>query len=176
MKNIISFILEKLLPFNVYIMVGLPGSGKSTWIKNNLSKDIEIINQDAIRVELGIMDNVDDKKIGDKQQEKEVSKINDERVEKLIKDRKDFVIDNTNVKAGRVENYYNRLKKAGANVKIILVDTDAKTCYDRRKKDIPENVINQMDLGVQKVKKQFKDNEDLQIVHNKPVYEHSTAL
>ena len=167
MKNIISFILEKLLPFNVYIMVGLPGSGKSTWIKNNLSKDIEIINQDAIRVELGIMDNVDDKKIGDKQQEKEVSKINDERVEKLIKDRKDFVIDNTNVKAGRVENYYNRLKKAGANVKIILVDTDAKTCYDRRKKDIPENVINQMDLGVQKVKKQFKDNEDLQIVHNK---------
>ena len=166
MKNIISFILEKLSPFNVYIMVGLPGSGKSTWIKNNLPKDIEIINQDAIRVELGIMDNVDDKKIGDKQQEKEVSRINDERVEKLIKDRKDFVIDNTNVKVGRVENYYNRLKKVGANVKIILVDTDAKTCYDRRKKDIPENVINQMDLGVQKVKKQFKDNKDLQIVHN----------
>ena len=112
------------------------------------------------------MDNDEQKRIGNKEQEKEVSKINDERVEKLIKDRKDFVIDNTNVKAGRVENYYKRLKKAGANVKIILVDTDAKTCYDRRKKDIPENVINQMDMGVQKVKQQFKDNKDLQIVHN----------
>ena len=32
--------------------------------------------------------------------------------------------------------------------------------------DIPENVINQMDMGVQKVKQQFKDNKDLQIVHN----------
>lgn len=166
MKNIISFILEKLSPFNVYIMVGLPGSGKSTWIKNNLPEDIEIINQDSIRIELGIMDNDEQKRIGNKEQEKEVSKINDERVEKLIKDRKDFVIDNTNVKAGRVENYYKRLKKAGANVKIILVDTDAKTCYDRRKKDIPENVINQMDMGVRKVKQQFKDNKDLQIVHN----------
>ena len=40
MKNIISFILEKLSPFNVYIMVGLPGSGKSTYIKEELPKSL----------------------------------------------------------------------------------------------------------------------------------------
>ena len=166
MKNIISFILEKLSPFNVYIMVGLPGSGKSTWIKNNLPKDIEIINQDSIRIELGIMDNDEQKRIGNKEQEKEVSKINDERVDKLIKDRKDFVIDNTNVKAGRVENYYNRLKKLGANVKIVVVDTPVEICIKRRNDCIPENIIKQMNLGVQKVKQQFKDNKDLEIIHN----------
>ena len=33
MKNIISFLLEKLSEFNVWIMCGLPGSGKSTYIK-----------------------------------------------------------------------------------------------------------------------------------------------
>ena len=66
MKNIISFLFEKLSEFNVWIMCGLPGSGKSTYIKEELPKNIEIINQDSIRVELGIMDNVEEKKLGNK--------------------------------------------------------------------------------------------------------------
>ena len=166
MKNILSFILEKLSPFNVWIMVGLPGAGKSTYIKEKLPKSISIVSQDYIRQELGIMKDDIHKAIGTIEQEKEVTKINDERVEKLIKDRKDFVIDNTNVKAGRVENYYNRLKKLGANVKIVVVDTPVEICIKRRNDCIPENIIKQMNLGVQKVKQQFKDNKDLEIIHN----------
>ena len=166
MKDIEHFLFEKLTQFNVWIMVGLPGSGKSTWIKENLPDDIEVVNQDSIRVELGIMDNIDKKKIGDKEQEKEVSKINDERIDKLISARQNFVIDNTNVKAGRVENYYKRLLKAGANVKIVIIDTPADICYERRKNDIPKSVIEQMDEGVQKVKKQFGDDKNTIIVKN----------
>jgi len=166
MKNILLFILEKLSPFNVWIMVGLPGAGKSTYIKEKLPKSISIVSQDYIRQELGIMKDDIHKAIGTTEQEKEVTKINDERVEKLIKDRKDFVIDNTNVKVGRVENYYNRLKKLGANVKIVVVDTPVDICIKRRNDCIPENVIKQMNLGVQKVKQQFKDNKDLEIIHN----------
>lgn len=166
MKNILLFISEKLSPFNVWIMVGLPGSGKSTWIDNNLNGNIEIVNQDAIRVELGIMKDIDHKKIGDRQQEKQVSKINDERIEELILNRKDFVIDNTNVKAGRVENYYRRLTKAGANVKIVIIDTPVETCIERRKDDIPKNVIEKMDAGVQKVKDQFGKDKNTIIVKN----------
>lgn len=166
MKNILSFILEKLSPFNVWIMVGLPGAGKSTYIKEKLPKLISIVSQDYIRQELGIMKDDIHKAIGTTEQEKEVTKINDERVEKLIKDRKDFVIDNTNIKVGRVENYYNRLKKLGANVKIVIVDTPVEICIKRRNDCIPENVIKQMNIGVQKVKQQFKDNKDLEIIHN----------
>ena len=146
MKNICSFILEKLNSFNVWIMCGLPGSGKSTYIKENLPKDIEIINQDSIRVELGIMDNVDKKKIGNSEQEKEVRKINFERIDNCINNRKDFVVDNTNIKFGYVQNLYDRLKKAGANVKIIIIDTPVNICKKRRKNNIPEQVLDDMQL------------------------------
>lgn len=166
MRSIINFLFEKLSPFNAWIMVGLPGSGKSTWINENLPDGINIVNQDSIRVELGIMDDVDHKKIGDRQQEKEVSKLNDERIEELILNREDFVIDNTNVKAGRVENYYRRLTKAGANVKIVIIDTPVETCIERRKNDIPKSVIEQMNAGVQKVKEQFGKDKNTIIVTN----------
>lgn len=37
----------------VYIMCGIPGSGKSTWISNNLDENIKIISRDIIRYKLG---------------------------------------------------------------------------------------------------------------------------
>ena len=166
MKSIITYLFEKQNPFNVWIMCGLPGSGKSTYIKEELPKNIEIINQDSIRVELGIMDNVEEKKLGNKEQEKEVSRICLERIDKAIKERKDFVIDNTNVKAGRVKNYYDKLKKVGANVQIIIVDTPKEICKERRKNDIAEKVIDDMQLGIDKVKEKFKNNKDTKIITN----------
>ena len=167
MKNIISFLLEKLSEFNVWIMCGLPGSGKSTYIKEELPKNIEIINQDSIRVELGIMDNVEEKKLGNKKQEKEVSRICLERIDKAIKERKDFAIDNTNIKAGRVQNFYSKLKKVGANVQIIIIDTPKEICKERRKNDISEKVIDDMQLGIDKVKKNFKNNKDTKIISDR---------
>lgn len=164
MKDIYSFILEKLSSFNVWIMCGLPGSGKSTYIKENLPNDIEIINQDSIRVELGIMDNINKKKIGNSEQEKEVKRINFERIDNCINNRKDFVVDNTNIKSGYVQNLYDRLKKVGANVKIIIIDTPVDICKERRKNDIPEKVIDDMQLGIDKVKKKFSKNKDTEII------------
>lgn len=167
MKSLITYIIEKQNPFNAWIMCGLPGSGKSTYIKEELPKDIEIINQDSIRVELGIMDNVNDKQIGTTEQEKEVTRICLERIDKAIKDRRDFVIDNTNIKAGRVQNYYDQLKRAGANIKIIIIDTPKEICKERRKGDIPEKVIDDMELGINKVKEKFKNNKDVEIIKNR---------
>ena len=167
MKSLITYIIEKQNPFNAWIMCGLPGSGKSTYIKEELPKDIEIINQDSIRVELGIMDNVNDKQIGTTEQEKEVTRICLERIDKAIKDRRDFVIDNTNIKAGRVQNYYDQLKRANANIKIIIIDTPKEICKERRKGDIPEKVIDDMELGINKVKEKFKNNKDVEIIKNR---------
>jgi len=166
MKSIINYIYEKLNSFNVWIMCGLPGSGKSTYIKKNLPKNIEIINQDQIRVELGIMNNINKKKIGNSEQEKEVRKINFERIDNCINNRKDFIVDNTNIKSGYVQNLYDRLKKVGADVKIIIIDTPIEICKERRKNDIPAKVLDDMQLGIDKVKKKFSKNKDTEIINN----------
>ena len=167
MKSLIRYILERQNPFNVWIMVGLPGSGKSTYIKEELPKSVNIISQDYIRQELGIMKDDEHKAIGNSEQEKEVTKICLERIDKEIEERHDFVIDNTNIKAGRVQNYYDKLKKAGANVKIVIIDTPKDICKERRKEYIPEKVIDDMQLGLDKVKNKFKDNKDTVIVTNR---------
>ena len=167
MKSLITYMFEKQNPFNVWIMCGLPGSGKSTYIKEELPKNIEVINQDSIRVELGIMDNVEEKKLGNKEQEKEVTRICLERIDKAIKERKDFIIDNTNIKIGRVQNYYDKLKKANANIQIIIIDTPKEICKERRKEHIPEKVIDDMQLGLDEVKEKFKNNKDTKIISNR---------
>lgn len=167
MKSLIKYLFEKQNPFNVWIMVGLPGSGKSTYIKEELPKSINIISQDYIRQELGIMKDDEHKAIGNSEQEKEVTKICLERIDKEIEERHDFVIDNTNIKAGRVQNYYDKLKKANANVQIVIIDTPKDICKERRKEHIPEKVIDDMQLGLDKVKNKFKNNKDTIIVTNR---------
>ena len=167
MKSLITYIFEKQNSFNAWIMVGLPGSGKSTYIKEELPKDINIISQDYIRQELGIMKDDEHKAIGNPEQEKEVTRICLERIDKAIKERKDFVIDNTNVKEGRLQNYYDKLKKANANVQIIIIDTPKDICKERRKENIPEKVIDDMEIGLNKVKEKFKDNKDTKIIKDR---------
>ena len=62
---------------------------------------------------------------------------------------------NTNIKTGRVQNYYDKLKKANANVQIIIIDTPKEICKERRKEHIPEKVIDDMQLGLDKVKERI---------------------
>ena len=38
----------------IYIMIGCPGSGKSTLIKRNLVEDFPVVSRDIIREELGM--------------------------------------------------------------------------------------------------------------------------
>ena len=95
MRSLIQYIYESK-SFKCYIMIGLPGSGKSTWIKNNLPKNIEIVSKDLIRQDLGIIKDQDVKAIGNQEQEKEVKNIYHNKLEELLEQGKDFVIDNTN--------------------------------------------------------------------------------
>ena len=148
MKSLIQYIYESK-SFICYIMIGLPGSGKSTWIKNNLPKNIEILSKDLIRQDLGIIKNQDVKAIGNQEQEKEVKNIYHNKLEELLEQGKDFVIDNTNI-GSSLTHILNRInahnKKSISKCKSIGVNikTPLEVCKKRRDNCIPEKVYDQM--------------------------------
>ena len=59
MRTILEYIAEKTKKSTVYLLVGLPGSGKSTWCKND-HPELPVISRDIIRAELGYTSSVDE--------------------------------------------------------------------------------------------------------------------
>ena len=128
--------------FKVYFMIGIPGSGKSTWIKNNLGDDAVVISRDTIRTEIGIGG---DKPIGDDKQEKMVSRIFDERLIDACKNGKTVVIDNTNLKL-KYRNHFHDIILT-YNPEIVYVYNEAPSLEDnfkRRDGQIKKEVIQRM--------------------------------
>lgn len=95
----------------MHILRGISGSGKTTFCKKNLSY-CERISRDDIRAELT---GSGTKFAGDAAFENKVSKIELERVRDLLIDRKDVVIDDTNLKDAYVRNWLNLANDYGTD-------------------------------------------------------------
>lgn len=135
-------------PFTVYIFVGFPGCGKSTYIKNHLP-NINVISRDTIRGELGINGATVDngkKVVGAKEEEKEVSSIFDKRMIECCEKRESFVIDNTNLKYTYRQSYLKKIMQYNPYVKIIYIEAPnmLEDCIDRRSGEIPQSVYDRM--------------------------------
>lgn len=128
---------DKRKPINVYMMVGLPGSGKDTFIQNILlSGDIDfmgafdyyrnvmtttlpentvILSRDDIRVELGFCTEKQ-KIVGTKYQEDKVTKVFNDRLKDAADKGLNIVIDAINIK----KEYRLRLLEMLSNYKTII--------------------------------------------------------
>ena len=71
MKSIERYKLEGS-KFVVFVMCGLPGSGKSTWASENHG-DLPIVSRDIIRAKLGFTSSADEKAVLTAGQEKQVT-------------------------------------------------------------------------------------------------------
>lgn len=120
-----------------FLMVGIPGAGKSTWIANNLPLDIPIISRDIIRAELGFTTSADEKKVLSTLQEQEVTRLEDDKIQELSAKGKSFVIDDTNTGRYRKKMIKN-LHSYGMKVVGIYIDTPIDICIARRQGQIPE--------------------------------------
>jgi predicted kinase len=138
MKSLKDYIFESN-KFNVYIMCGLPGSGKSTWVKET-HPEAEIVSRDIIRAELGFTKDVDEKAVLTKEQEEQVTQKEHELIKRYSNKKKSFAVDDLNTGRYR-KDLIRTLKRYGAHVIGVNVKTPIETCIERRKGQISADVI-----------------------------------
>lgn len=129
-----------------YVMIGMPGSGKSTWIKNNLP-DIPVVSRDIIRAELGFTASPDEKAVLSKEQEILVTQREFELIRDYAQSGQSFVIDDTNTGRYR-KNLVDKLRRYGVHIKFIRMRTDLETCIKRRNGQIPADVMKKIHAGI----------------------------
>lgn len=117
-------------------LIGLPGSGKTTYAKNNLS-NCEILSSDSIRKEL----------FGDETCQADNKLIFStlyERAKEHLKNGKDVVIDATNVKLIERQKALSEFKDFSVKRIAIVINTPVKECIERDKsrvRTVGKNVI-----------------------------------
>lgn len=127
--------------FTVYFMIGLPGSGKDTYIKNHLS-NIPTVCRDEIRTEIGIKG---EKPMGNKKQEDEVTRIQNERILEYARKHQSFIINATNLKRMYRDGFKSMLAPYNARIEYVYVEApDFNKTLERRKGTIPQDVIKRM--------------------------------
>ena len=99
------FALNK--PINVTVLIGLPGSGKTTklqeFVKNTCDNYV-ILSRDSIRVELGYC--TEDKKyLGTKEEEDKVTEVFNQRFKEALDHNLEIYIDNINLRRCYRDNY-----------------------------------------------------------------------
>lgn len=126
----------------IYVMCGIPGSGKSTWIKNNLPEDILIISRDLIRATIGISESGDHKAIGTPEQERLVTDLENEAIKNACYQFRSFVVDDINTGKYR-KNLIELLRKCAPTAELIGVNikTPVEKCIERRKDQIKPAIL-----------------------------------
>ena len=134
-------------PFDVYIMCGFPGSGKSTYVKNNFGH-LPIISRDIVRCNLNINGATEEnqkKTVGTKEEERKVTEIINKQMNALCRDGKSFVIDNIHLKSQYRHETIKRIIKYKPTIHIIYIEAPSfSICKQRRNGEISSEVYNEM--------------------------------
>ena len=106
-----------------YLLIGLPGAGKNTWIEKNLSMvdNLGNLSRDDIRVELGFC-SPGEKFLGTEEEEKMVTEAYYEKLDHLIINCKCIVLNNINLKKKFREADTNKLREAGFEIFYIYIE------------------------------------------------------
>jgi predicted kinase len=125
--------------FEVVMMSALPGSGKDTYIANNL-KGWGVVSLDDIRIELGV-------KPTDKSGNGRVIQLAKERAKEFMRKHENFVWNATNITAQMRGQLIDLFMSYGGKVTIVYVEVPYKTLISQnnnRDAAVPNNVIDKM--------------------------------
>lgn len=140
-NNTYKFIDNEKHPFTIFVMIGLPGSGKDTYIKNYLSH-LPTVCRDDIRIEMGMKG---EKPTGTKEEENEVTNRFNKKMIELCEAKQSFVINNTNLKTQYRNDYRKIYSKYNPYIIYVYVETSSiKINKERREGQMPLSVIDRM--------------------------------
>lgn len=113
---------------DLYLMVGIPGSGKSTFIKEHMNKNFVRVSRDEIRFSLlSENDNYFSKEF-------EVLKIFYKTINKNLAEGKTVVVDQTSLNPEARRKLLNQIKENYNKLFAIYMDTPLETCIKRNNK------------------------------------------
>ena len=157
----------------VIITIGLPGSGKSTWKTQFMSKNENFVavSRDNFREMLK------NAQVCEPNIERLISELQDKCIIGALNARQNVVVDNTHLKESYI-NHIIDLVKYKADVEFMLFDVPAKKCIERdalRDKKVGESVIMKMNKDFLILKDSFNfQNKTIQKhVYKEPEYDSS---
>ena len=131
-----------------YLLIGVPASGKSTWIKNNIGLFDSIASSDdtieQVAEEYGFTYNESFSKLIDF-----ATMVLNKDLKVAIQNQHRIAIDRTNVSSKKRKHFIDMFKRAGYKVVAVYFPTPPKEEWERRLSDrsgktIPQNVLNSM--------------------------------
>lgn len=142
-------IINPTKDFTVTILIGLPGSGKSTY-SQLLTKEesLNIVSRDVIRGELGIggaTPTNDKKVVGTKKEEDKVTELFNAKLIQYCEMKKPFIIDNTNLKLAYRKAFNQLIMKYNPYIRYVYVEAPSiEDNIARREGQIPKKVFDRM--------------------------------
>lgn len=147
MKRLETYIIEAKSKCTCYMLIGLPGAGKSTWCKTE-HPELQVVSRDIIRAELGYTKDADEKAVLDFKKEQEVTDKEHEMMQKLAEEGTDFIMDDTNLKRKYRKKTVEWLRSIGAKVVAVYFDTPLETCIKRREGQIDAETMKKIASGL----------------------------
>jgi predicted kinase len=131
----------RMKKFTVTLMCGLPGSGKTTWIKNNKKSDTDIISLDDIRHSIFGHQFYRDAEPWILAFAASMAKI-------LLEQKRSIIIDATNLLPFMRNTWRTMAQKYGAKIELVLLDVPLAVCIKRnntrsKSKRVPITVLKQ---------------------------------
>lgn len=128
------------------ILCGPPGSGKSTWVDKFMRKNPEYVqvSKDLIRIDMGLLN--EGQKGYFPEFESKVKETEREKVQQFVELGLPIIIDDTNLSCSSRQWWMEFIHNLDPDCtfKVVFFSTPMDVCIQRRKGQIPENVIRDM--------------------------------